>query len=75
MIPLLCVCGASSETAEHYLLYCQRYLVMRNETILTLPRAYLSTNTLLYGDETLSSKENELIFKTVQDYIKVTARF
>lgn len=70
-----CACGGSPETAEHYLLYCQRHLEVRNETILTLPTACLSIKTLLSGNETLSINENELIFKTVQDYIKKTARF
>eukprot|EP00745_Piridium_sociabile_P003127 TRINITY_DN11889_c0_g1_i7.p1 TRINITY_DN11889_c0_g1~~TRINITY_DN11889_c0_g1_i7.p1 ORF type:complete len:377 (-),score=26.29 TRINITY_DN11889_c0_g1_i7:46-1176(-) len=70
-----CACGYPRETAEHYLLHCQQLSALRNETILTLPLNFRPIQTLLFGNGMLTVTENELIFQTVQDYIRRSGRF
>ena len=53
------------ENAEHYLLFCTNYDTARTNTILTLQPKDILTRTLLYGDSTLTCRENELIINKV----------
>jgi len=64
------------EDSEHFLLRCRRYndarLIMFQNT---RPYHTLSTIKLLYGNPMLNDKENAIIFKEVQRFIKSTGRF
>jgi hypothetical protein len=73
----ICSCGVSPETAEHYFLYCTKYVTARNKLknniqLINIP---FVLNVLLYGDEGESYQTNSLIFQQVQLFIKETGRF
>ncbi|WP_294078466.1 hypothetical protein, partial [Thiolapillus sp.] len=57
-----CTCGYPYETAEHYLLYCPKYTVIRKGTISTLHNSHTNIDTLLRGNSNLQQQENENIF-------------
>ena len=72
----LCSCNLENENAEHYFFRCPKYLNERitlfNETRNFHP---LSLDTLIYGVDHLTFKENMCIFTAVHTYIKNTDRF
>ena len=71
-----CSCGAI-ETTTHYLLYCPKYQIIRNELLESLADIPLeiTTNLLIFGSAELSEELNILIFKTTQMYIIKSKRF
>ena len=69
-----CECGASAETAEHYLLHCPNYTGIRNTTILTLDPPSQNIQTLLHGSQDMSNAQNTLIFEKVQEFISLSGR-
>ncbi|KAK3096455.1 hypothetical protein FSP39_000336 [Pinctada imbricata] len=69
----LCTCG-SPETAEHFLLTCNKYSEIRNRTIDTIPLSY-SIQILLEGNNLLSDSLNEEIFSKVHEFIIKSRRF
>ena len=71
-----CNCGDHSETSTHFLLICPLYYDQRLQMLQELdPTMPLSTRTLLFGDDGLSSVTNCQTFEAVQRYIKNTGRF
>ena len=69
----ICMCG-EIENTKHFLLECEYYNIVRGQTIGSLPRQY-NLQTLLYGNESSNTEENENIFKTVQTFIIDSGRF
>jgi hypothetical protein len=74
-----CTCpSGEDETANHYLLHCQRFTPER-QTMLTslaeLDHPNPTTNLLLHGDPTKTIAHNAEVFKGVHSYIKSTKRF
>lgn len=67
------MCG-EIENTKHFLLECEYYNIVRGQTIGSLPRQY-NLQTLLYGNESSNTEENENIFKTVQTFIIDSGRF
>ena len=70
-----CACGYASETAAHYLLFCNNYVIIRQHTINLLPIQSQNIKTLLFGDNSLQCHENNKIFLTVHNFIKESMRF
>ena len=71
-----CICGCAFEDAIHYILECCLYNEAREELKLRLVFLNeLKIEVLLFGDDTLTEKQNLQIFKSVQLYIKRTKRF
>ena len=75
-----CICGYQSENANHYLLFCNRYIVYRNKmlsslAILNMNGVEINVDTLLFGNDFLSDETNCEIFLIIQRYIKDTGRF
>jgi len=70
-----CACGDASETAEHYLLFCNNYNAARRQTISTLPPDWININTLLLGNSDLRCHDNNNIVISVHKFIKDTNRF
>ena len=62
-----CTCGYPYETAEHYLLYCPKYTVIRKGTYPPFIIAILTST--LRGNSNLQQQENENIFATVHEFI------
>ena len=71
----ICNCGTTAETAEHFLLYCDRFTMQRNRTIDILPYDQRQINILLSGNNELSIEQNKQIFKIVHDFIDISGRF
>jgi hypothetical protein len=69
----LCECG-EIESTEHFFLLCRNYCEARR-SLLESVHPICSTKILLYGDNSLSSDQNILIFEAVHKYIKTTKRF
>ena len=67
------MCG-EIENTKYFLLECKYYNIVRGQTIGPLPRQY-NLQTLLYGNESSNTEENENIFKTVQTFIVGSGRF
>jgi hypothetical protein len=70
-----CQCGAPYEDSIHYLMECplyqnERYCVFRN-----LRETNKNIETLLFGNDEISIKENSNIFNKVRAYIRQTKRF
>ena len=65
-----CNCGNLNENAEHFLLLCPNYTNLRLNTIDKLPEQFKHINTFLSGDTNLNTSENQLIFRTVQEFIE-----
>ena len=77
-----CICGATTESAQHFFLECPRYIRQRQDLINALqiyPTIYetikLNTEDLLKGNANLSFKDNCTIFDQVCIYIEATSRF
>ena len=71
----LCLCGGIENTT-HYLLFCPLFNVQRTVLLNNLPAtASVTTNTLLFGMDTLDHDTNSTIFEHVQHYITTTKRF
>ena len=75
-----CLCGHRNETAEHYLLHCNRFTVTRIIMLFGINKLNLigipvNIDLLFFGNETLSCDVNCSIFLAVQKYIKDTRRF
>ena len=75
-----CICGYQNENADHYLLFCNRYIVNRNKmlsslAILNMKGVEINIDTLLFGIDFLSDETNCKIFLIIQRYIKDTGRF
>ena len=73
----ICSCGAGPETAEHYILYCTKYVTARNKLknnieLINIP---FVLNVLLYDDEGESHENNSSVFQQVQLFIKKTGCF
>ena len=72
----LCLFCNTDEDAEHFFFLCPRYQTQRlklfNETRCFHP---LSVQLLLFGKNTLSIRDNELLFESVHLFIKDTKRF
>ena len=70
-----CSCGYRSENARHYLLFCDHFLEARRNTIYTLPRDWIDTQTLLYGNPKLCLTDNIAIVLIVHEFIRQSKRF
>jgi hypothetical protein len=75
----LCSCGKSDETAKHFLLHCENYIVQRNifHTGIREINNDLSIDelTLLFGNEILNDEINTQIFLQVQKFVQDICRF
>ena len=70
-----CICGYQNENADHYLLFCNRYIVYRNKilsslAILNMNGVEINVDILLFGNDFLSDETNCEIFLIIQRYIK-----
>lgn len=71
----LCRCG-SVENTQHYFMNCYLYRAQRNELFATISQyCQVSMDTLLYGNNTLSSEINSDLFAAIHKYIHDTKRF
>lgn len=72
-----CSCGALTENAEHFFLYCPNYDIQRNRLFFNLSdlETTICVNTFLFGDNNLNDELNALLFSYVQSYIEETGRF
>lgn len=70
-----CICG-QKENANHFLLKCENFSVQRVQMIERV-RQYgnITLSKLLFGDDTLTQSDNEIIFGAVQTFIRNTNRF
>ena len=69
-----CRCARIPETAKHFLLHCPNFTHIRAQTISTLPLSQQTVHVLLNGDNHLTRRENEHLFKTVHTFIKQSNR-
>ena len=68
-----CECGAF-KSPYHYLFHCPRYNAIRERYL----HSYLdsrNTHDLLYGKESSSDSENEVLFQNVQEFFIKSKRF
>ena len=72
-----CACGYTSESVEHYLLYCNNFESQRNVMLIELTHLDIpvTIDLLLFGNDNLDTKDNFVIFSAVHKYIKETQRF
>ena len=73
-----CECGFPTETIEHYLLNCQLYTTAREDAKMVCHIGSWNCRDLLHGSVTCiryNQHDNELISKTVQQFILATNRF
>jgi len=74
-----CICGYPKENAEHFLLFCNRFIIYRNKmlswALLNMNGVEINVDTLFYGNDFLSDETNCEIFLIIQRYIKDTGRF
>ena len=71
----LCECG-EIESTEHFFLLCRNYREARMSLLESVrPICVCSTKILLYGDNSLSTEHNILIFEAAHKYITNTKRF
>ena len=74
-----CTCpSGDDETADHYLLHCEKYRAERHIMITNLAQLeHLQPNCelLLHGDPTKTLEHNTEIFKQVHQFIKTSKRF
>ena len=68
-----CDCGGF-ESSYHFFFICPRYIGIRNTYLSNILQSH-STNEILFGKETASVNENEILFLKVQDYIIKSRRF
>ena len=73
----LCSCGRGIEDAEHFLIYCTRYQHIRDFLIANNHINIFEggTDTMLFGDDSLSEVDNIIIFSLVHKFIKLSKRF
>ena len=65
-----CRCGASRESASHFLVSCPLYYDIRLALINTVnEHTVFNVETLLYGDKSLTDAANRSIFGAVHDFI------
>jgi hypothetical protein len=75
-----CRCGYPNENVEHFLLFCNRFIIHRNKmlpslALLNMNGVEINVDALLYGNDFLSDETNCEIFFIIQRYIKDTGRF
>jgi len=75
-----CSCGYKNECSEHFLLYCNKFNLLRNNMLIELNMLDMrglpvNIDILLFGNDDLSVEINTFIFSCVQKYIKDTRRF
>ena len=72
-----CDCGKMSETPQHFFFECKNYITERSDMLRNLFSNSLPVdlNSLIYGNDTLTDAQNEIIFGIVQHFIKETKRF
>jgi hypothetical protein len=75
-----CRCGYPNENVEHFLLFCNRFIIHRNKmlpslALLNMNGVEINVDALLYGNDFLSDETNCKIFFIIQRYIKDTGRF
>ena len=56
-----CSCGHPRETVEHYLLHCNNYANVRNNTIYTLPSNWTDSRTLLCGNPLIRFLDHQCV--------------
>jgi hypothetical protein len=69
----LCTCG-QIENANHYLLYCPLYKLLRDATLFSIP-FHLDIDTLLYGNAHYDNNTNNMITLAVHSFIQLSKRF
>ena len=69
-----CPCGNVREDVTHYLTQCPLFAHARTTTIL-VSHSHHSVQDMLLGCPTLTVPENEVLFQTVQSFIRVSGRF
>ena len=71
-----CSCGARYENAEHFLMYCPNYEILRTQlkTKVETVCEFIFDH-LLYGKPEISLGDNRLVFCAVHEYIMGSARF
>ena len=73
-----CSCGMK-EDSHHFFFVCRKYFeprrLMMNALLLTYNVKMINVHKLLWGDDSLSSQENEKIFGIVQKFIQESGRF
>ena len=71
-----CVCGSPIENADHFLLVCPLFDIIRRETIYRIKNfPAISTKQLTHGDPDISPQDNTEMFEKVQDFILKSRRF
>jgi len=77
-----CICNYRypKENVEHFLLFCNRYIIYRNKILSSLALqnmngVEINVDTSLYGNDFLSDETNCEIFLIIQRYIKDNGRF
>ena len=70
-----CACGNHNEDVFHYFCECDFYINQRNTLHgKIIPFAPFTTQTLLFGSNRCTTRQNEIIFDAVHEYIKTTGR-
>ena len=68
-----CICGSNNEDSEHFLLYCPLYDNIRrlliHDLATIIDNQHLSTETLLYGNDSYDLQTNIKIFEVVQTFL------
>ena len=66
-----------SETPQHFFFECKNYVTERSDMLRDLFSNSLPVDlySLIYGNDTLTDTQNEILFGIVQHYIKGTKRF
>jgi hypothetical protein len=72
-----CICGYPKENAEHFLLFCNRYIIhiYISLALLNMNGVEINVDTLWHGNDFLSDETNSEIFLIIQRYIKDTDSF
>ena len=72
-----CACGNTSETPQHFFFECKNYVTERSDMLRDLFSNSLPVDlySLMYGNDTLTDTQNEILFGIVQHYINETKRF
>ena len=72
----MCDCNEDTETASHFLFECSIFREQRIKLFRQTREFHpLNLKKLLYGDETLNTEQNSLIFNAVFHFIKESKRF
>jgi len=72
----MCACNENTENSSHFLFECRYFREQRIKLFREIREFHpLNLKKLLYGDETLSTEQNSLIFNAVLQYIKESKRF